>query len=250
MQRVPVLPATSPWQRFPATARWQSRLPIGSKLATWPDFPDCASLRAFGIGAEKEFEGLAISPADNALLGVFGQSIVKIDVQDGTSAVVFSSKTPISRIRSGPGPNEVSVTGQTGIMIIDISSGQIKETVQNPESKLYLDQYEFIDQYEFVGKSKVVLALEKSSIPQGGFFAVYDRPRHQEVMQRLVHRSEISKIVAIPGTDHVLTSSWDGTVKEIDLNGAEIRTYGPMYGQVHDVAVSQDGRSFCGSVAI
>jgi len=224
-------------------SRWDSGLSI------WQRFPACDAVQARGFKSDFE-QGSVTLRGDGAMVFGLRNGIVGYDVPQGR--FLFRIPRPPSEnflVKLGPKPDQFSSmavwSSRSSLVTRNISTGEVERTLPLGGAFPWLESFAFTDDEELLAAT---FDSSKERSPDTGVLVRFSLRTGEILARSKTHLDSVRHIVAVPDRPFVLTASWDGRIYAVDRKTLQIlRTYIQHGGQVHELALSPDGKRFAAS---
>ncbi|MEH2484554.1 caspase family protein [Bradyrhizobium sp. AZCC 2230] len=224
-------------------ARW------GASLVTWDAFPDCRKAKSVGLPEMTQQPRRTYVDSEKLLVLSYNDRLLGLDLK--ASKIRFSVPFPnhdLRDVQRGPQEGQLLVlAGSTLAIHNSVSGAQEERFGLNPSHRQYGRIFP-------IDKTRVAISLEDSSVRLPGHsgsgtgqLIVFDMSRRAEtVVSPVIHDDDIVALAALPERNLLITGSWDGSVKGIDINTLTVvTTYRSQKGrQITSVARSPTKEEF------
>lgn len=230
------------------------RLAIGisswdSGPSIWQRFPACDAVQARGFKSDFE-QGSVTLRDDGAMVLGLRKGIVGYDVPQ--SRFLFRIPRPPNEnflVKLGPKRDQFSSmaawSSSSSLVTRNVSTGEVERTLPLAGEFPWLESFAFTDDEELVAAA---FDSTRQRSPDTGVLVRFSLRTGEILARSKTHLDSVRHIVAVPGRPFVLTASWDGRIYAVDKKTLQIsRTYIQHGGQVHELALSPDGKRFVAS---
>ena len=202
-------------------ARW------GASVVTWGAFPDCHKPKSVGLPEMTEQPRRIYIDSEKILVLSYNDRLLGLDLK--ASKIRFSVPFPnrdLRDVQRGPQEGQLIVlAGSTLAIHSSVSGAQEERFALNVPRRQYGRVFP-------IDKTRVAISLEDSSVrlpghsgPGTGQLIIFDMSRRAETtVSQVIHDDDIVALAALPERNLLITGSWDGSVKGIDLSTLSVVT--------------------------